>query len=148
MEDLRGKREGRTRSRVSRAVWTMASAISTQGIRPENVADVYPYVTYSILVVYQRQVRYRRTLARNLRASCRALSSFNNACHQSSVKALEWTRELTLLPDAPFIPSLTITRVSSNSLNILASRDFLTPALTNMNPLGDTNTPHISTKDV
>jgi hypothetical protein len=34
-----------TLSKVSRAVDTILSAISTEGILPENDADVYPYVT-------------------------------------------------------------------------------------------------------
>jgi hypothetical protein len=50
-----------TFSSVSRPVWTIASAISTHGIRPENDALVYPYVT---LAIY-------------FNPSCRALSIFN-----------------------------------------------------------------------
>src|SRR5579859_1121104 len=38
----------RTFSRVSRPVWTILSAISAHGIRPEKEADVYPYVTLAI----------------------------------------------------------------------------------------------------
>lgn len=42
------EREQQTRSNVSRAICTMLSATSTQGIRPENPAAVYPYITLAI----------------------------------------------------------------------------------------------------
>jgi hypothetical protein len=38
--------EGFAFSKVSRPVWTIESATSIQGIRPEYVALVYPYVTF------------------------------------------------------------------------------------------------------
>lgn len=44
-----------TFSSVSRPVWTIESAISIQGIRPEYVALVYPYVTFFLFSAVSRR---------------------------------------------------------------------------------------------
>ena len=101
----------------------MLSAISTAGILPENVAPVYPYVTFAMY----------------LRPSCRAFKTLRNAFSDTvSVQRSTAIISLTLSSLMPFIACLTMTRVSSISVSILPSNPFLTCGFTYIIPFGAT----------
>ena len=112
----------RTFSRVSLPLWTILSAISTAGIRPENVALVYPYVT----------------LAMNFSPSCRASRTLRRAYKSQTLVYVSEALVHTLSSLAPFIACLTITLVSNNSVNIRANSPLRTVSLTYIIPFGAT----------